>query len=119
MREKDVLREEDANTPTKRLYFLVQAMLMQAPPSDALLALYATAREDLLGVFTKQDNIVLLDDVERLVQAGDYYKALARLHPLIAYEAALLNVEAHTWRRRASSDRLGILDAPKRQTEPV
>jgi len=119
MREKDVLREEDANTPTKRLYFLVQAMLMQAPPSSALMALYATSREDLLGVFTKQDNITLLNDVERLVQAGDYYKALARLHPLIAYEANLLNVEAHTWRRRTSSERLGILDVPKRHTEPA
>ena len=36
LREKDVLQEPDANTPTKRLYFLVQAMLMQPPPPEAL-----------------------------------------------------------------------------------
>lgn len=40
MREKDVLQGADANTPTKRLYFLVQTMLMQPPPSEALLESY-------------------------------------------------------------------------------
>ena len=109
MREKDVLQEEDANTPTKRLYFLVQAMLMQPPPPDLLIETYRSVLEQLQDVYIKQDNISLLKDVDILVNAGDYYKALAKLHPLIAYEAKLLNVDAHEWRRRGNSPRLGIL----------
>lgn len=101
MREKDVLQEEDANTPTKRLYFLVQAMLMQPPPSESLLEAYRTSHTQLRAAFVKAENLVLLDDVDGFVTAGDYYKALARLHPLIAYEAALLNVPPHAWRRSA------------------
>jgi flagellar protein FlbT len=119
MREKDVLQEEDANTPTKRLYFLVQAMLMQPPPSAELMEIYRSAQEQLQDVYIKPENLAILDEVDRMVGAGDYYKALARLHPLIAYEANLLNVEAHAWRRRARAPRLGVLESAVRQPEPA
>jgi flagellar protein FlbT len=119
MREKDVLQEEDANTPTKRLYFLVQAMLMQPPPPDLLMETYRSVQEQLQDVYIKQDNISILQDVDLLVNEGDYYKALAKLHPLIAYEAKLLNVESHEWRRRRGSPRLGILADPVNQVAPA
>jgi len=99
MREKDVLQEADANTPTKRLYFLVQTMLMQPPPSETLLASYEEAHRQLTEAYVRADNLEVLRDVHRLVADGDYYKALARLHPLIAYEADLLKMEPHQWRR--------------------
>ncbi len=99
MREKDVLQEVDANTPTKRLYFLIQAMLMQPPPAAALMESYRRAHAELTSVVTSRDAAAAMADVEQLVDVGDYYKALVRLHPLIAYEAALLNVEPHRWRR--------------------
>jgi flagellar protein FlbT len=119
MREKDVLQEEDANTPTKRLYFLVQAMLMQPPPPVLLMQTYHSVQSELKGVYVKQDNVAVLQDVDRLVEAGDYYKALIRLHPLIAYEARLLNVESHEWRRRGSPPHLGILRDPPNQDTPA
>ena len=119
MREKDVLQEEDANTPTKRLYFLVQAMLMQPPPPPILTEMYRSAHEQLQDVYIKEDNKTILQDVDGLVNAGDYYKALAKLHPLIAYEAKLLNVDAHEWRRRGGSPSLGILAAPVTRVVPV
>ncbi len=99
MREKDVLQEADANTPAKRLYFLVQAMLMQAPPPDTLVETYRAAHLQLVEAFVRPGNLSVLEEVDRFVEAGDYYKALAKLHPLIAYEAELLNVPAHQWRR--------------------
>lgn len=100
MREKDVLREEDANTPTRRLYFLVQAMLMQAPPSASLLETYRVVHDQLREAFVKPENIAILRSVDELVAIADYYKALVKLHPLIAYEANLLNVRQYEWRRR-------------------
>ena len=99
MREKDVLKEPDANTPTKRLYFLVQAMLMQPPPPASLLEMYRTAFGQLYAAYVKPENLAVLREVDAFVAAGDYYKALAKLHPLIAYEAALLNVPPHAWKR--------------------
>ena len=103
MREKDVLQGTDANTPTKRLYFLVQTMLMQPPPSEELLESYKEAHKQLCEAYVRSDNLDVLADVDRLVERGDYYKGLTRLHPLIAYEADLLNVEPHQWRRASAA----------------
>jgi flagellar biosynthesis regulator FlbT len=72
-------------------------------------------KKQLQDVYIKQENIAILQDVDHQVNAGDYYKALAKLHPLIAYEAKLLNVEPHEWRRSGGAPRLGILaDAANR-----
>jgi flagellar protein FlbT len=99
MREKDVLQEADANTPTRRLYFLVQAMLMRPPPPPELFDSFASAMSQLAAAYIKPQNLEALQDVARLVDIGDFYKALMRLHPLIDYEADLLQVPTHEWRR--------------------
>lgn len=101
MREKDVLQEPDANTPTKRLYFLVQAMLMQPPPSQQLLDTYRLAHTQLADAYVRAENLELLREVDELVEISDYYKALMKLQPLIAYEADLLQVRPHEWRRNS------------------
>jgi flagellar protein FlbT len=104
MREKDVLQEPDANTPTRRLYFLVQAMLMQPPPSAELEATYRAAHQQLATAYVRSENVDTLRIVDEMVAAGDYYKALIKLHPLIDYEAELLRVPEHRWRRVPASE---------------
>jgi flagellar protein FlbT len=99
MREKDVLQEPDANTPTKRLYYIMQAMLMQPPASEALIASYQLAHSQLSKAYERPENLAVLVEVDRLVGLGDYYKAMMKLQPLIAYEAELLNVPRQEWRR--------------------
>jgi flagellar protein FlbT len=101
MREKDVLREADANTPTRRLYFVIQTMLMQPPPPDELVQTYRELLEQLRHAYVRNENLTILKEVDEQVESGDYYKALAKLHPLIAYEATLLNVEPYQWQRPA------------------
>jgi flagellar biosynthesis repressor protein FlbT len=105
MREKDVLQEPDANTPTKRLYFLIQAMLMQPPPPADLVKSYRLAYSQLCDAYVRSDNLTLLAEVDRLVDIGDCYKAMTRLHPLIAYEAELLQVPPQQWRRQGQPER--------------
>ena len=104
MREKDVLQEPDANTPTKRLYFILQAMLMQPPPSEALLGSYRLAHAQLSEAYVRHENLEVLREVARIVDLGDCYKAMMKLHPLIAYEAELLNLPKHEWRRSGQPD---------------
>jgi flagellar protein FlbT len=103
MREKDVLREADANTPTRRLYFIIQTMLMQPPPSTTLVRTYQELLEQLRMAYVRAENLEILQRVDELVVSVDYYKALAALHPLIAYEAGLLNIDPHQWRRSPPS----------------
>jgi flagellar protein FlbT len=103
MREKDVLREADANTPSRRLYFIVQTMLMQPPPSASLMETYDELLAQLRAAFVRPENLEILSRVDAQVGTGDYYKALASLQPLIAYEAGLLNIDPHLWRRSPPS----------------
>jgi flagellar protein FlbT len=99
MREKDVLQEADANTPTRRLYYILQAMLMQPPPPEPLQASYRLAHTQLTAAYERPENLTILAEVDRMVGIGDFYKAMMKLHPLIAYEAELLNVPPQEWRR--------------------
>jgi flagellar protein FlbT len=99
LREKDVLHEDQANTPIKRLYLQVQKMLMEPPPSDALMNAFHAHLRALRGAFVRADNLAGLDEVERMVGATDYYKALVQLQRLSGVEAARLNQAPPPWRR--------------------
>ena len=105
MREKDVLQEEDANTPTRRLYFILQAMLMQPPPSEPLKASIGSPIRNLPRRTNRPENLRMLAEVDDMVGLGDFYKAMMKLHPLIAYEAELLNVPRRNGVARASAPR--------------
>ena len=78
---------------------LCRPMLMQPPPSAELTSSYRLAHTQLASAYVRDENLEVLREVDRLVGLGDCYKALMRLHPLIAYEADLLNVPQHEWRR--------------------
>ncbi|MDR1025966.1 MAG: hypothetical protein LBL47_01075 [Lactobacillus sp.] len=47
LREKFILREKDANTPSKRIYFVVQQMYLSKSSVDKLRDLYLTFVKDL------------------------------------------------------------------------
>jgi flagellar protein FlbT len=47
MRESHILQEEDADSPTKRLYFLVQGMLLAPPPNAAQHMAFQSGMQDL------------------------------------------------------------------------
>ena len=104
LREKDVLQQGQADTPTKLLYFQVQAMLLAQPPTpSALQDEYARQLARLRLAYTDPDHLDVLDEVDRLVGDGDHYKALRQLQSLIAVEAGLLNRAAPSWRRPSAA----------------
>ena len=121
MREKDVLQERDANTPTKRLYLILQTMLMQPPPSEAVTASYRLAHSQLICAYERPENLTILAEVDSMVDAGDYYKAMMKLQPLIAYEAQLLNVPPQEWRRatQREADTARVPGGPQSGSAPV
>jgi flagellar protein FlbT len=105
MREKDILQEAQVDTPTKIVYFLVQVMLMQPPPPESLMESYRTAHKRLMQAYVKVENLDVLREVDRLVGEQDYFKALMKLQPLIAYEAQLLHMRPHEWRRSSQLEK--------------
>lgn len=87
LREKDVMKEEEANTPCKRIYFLIQCMYLARNPKiyhekyfDMIKEIQAAAPSTSLRFMAINDKI--LD--------GGYYKALKEARELIKYEQELI-----------------------------
>ena len=88
LREKDILKEQDANTPCKRVYFIVQCMYIATNP-DIYHDTYFELVEEVqtaapsTSMFFMQINDMILN--------GTYYKALKLAKDLIEYEEELMN----------------------------
>lgn len=88
LREKDVMKSEDANTPCKRIYFIIQAMYLSKKPEDLHGDYFEMVAEvqkaaPSCGIFIAQINDEIINN--------HYYKAMKLGKQLIEHEEELLN----------------------------
>ena len=88
LREKDILRPEDADTPAKRIYLAIQLMYF-APDPRAHHETYFQLVADLMAA--APSTCEAIDRINNLILTDAYYKALREASQLIAYERELLN----------------------------
>ncbi len=87
IREKDIMQEEDANTPCKRIYFLIQCMYISPNAKDYHERYFAEIADvqkasPTSAIFFMQINDHIMD--------GAYYKAMKIAKQLIEHERELL-----------------------------
>ncbi len=87
LREKDVMREEEADTPCKRIYFLVQCMYMSPSPQEYHKS-YFDMIKDIQGNAPTTAFFFLAIN-EKIIE-GSYYKAMREARELIKYEEELI-----------------------------
>lgn len=89
LREKDILREDDADTGCKRIYLAVQLMYMDT----ANLARYHQFYWDQVRMVLElaPSTFELINKVSDAVLAGQYYQALKAARELIRYEQELVD----------------------------
>lgn len=86
LRERDILREEAADTPAKRIAYVVQMMYL-AGQQDALLPAYT---ELARGVMKAAPSMIgLVESVTNHVLTGQLYKAFREARKLVAHEASI------------------------------
>ncbi len=90
MRGASILQEDDANTPAKRVYFTVQAMLLDSACADRHRRSFNTLMAALVGAIRHPDMQDALREVVIHVDDADYYRALQALRPVIDHEADVL-----------------------------
>jgi flagellar biosynthesis repressor protein FlbT len=89
LREKDILTEEQANTPARRIYFTVQCeYLFPGKESLFLPIIYEFLRQFAEAAPSASD---LVREIGELVGAGEWYRALKSARQLIAREQEILN----------------------------
>ncbi len=89
--ENHVLQPEDARTPLKQLYFIVQVMLMNPDNCDEAKRLFRETLPSLLGTFSDPHILSTLKHVDQLVGEDRPYEALRALRGLFALERQILN----------------------------
>jgi flagellar protein FlbT len=88
LREKDIIRPEDADTPCKMIYATVQLMYLDPDPKRHHQVYFAFARQ--VQEAAPSTAPYLLDINEKII-AGAYYQALKEAKKLVNHEARLLS----------------------------
>jgi flagellar protein FlbT len=87
LREKDILRLDDADTPCKKIYLMLQMMYLAPNPTqhhDLYFALVKDVIEAAPSTSTR------IDEINSKILTGEMYKALKEARKLIEYERELM-----------------------------
>ena len=87
LREKDIMTVEDANTPCKRVYLVVQLMYLSRDPQNHHDAYFKLVKEIIAAAPSTSR---YFDRVNNQILTGNSYKALKEAQSLIEYEKELL-----------------------------
>ena len=93
LREKDVLQEEEADTPCKKIYFIIQCMYLARNPGEYHKKYFDLVKE--IQHASPSCTIFFVQINEQIIQ-GSYYKALKLSKELIEHEKELLDNAAQT-----------------------
>ncbi|MBL8581134.1 MAG: flagellar biosynthesis repressor FlbT [Rhizobiaceae bacterium] len=88
--ESHVLQAQDASTPLRQLYFIVQIMLMSPGEVEQARAMFRASLSMLLATFEDKQLLAELKQVDRLVAEEKLYEALKTIRGLYAAEARVL-----------------------------
>jgi flagellar protein FlbT len=89
MREKDILTEEQATTPARRIYFSIQCQYLFPGKSDVFLPII----EKFLREFEQAapSTMTLIAEIRQFVSDAQFYRALKSAKQLITREQEILD----------------------------
>jgi flagellar protein FlbT len=88
LREKDILRLDDADTPCKKIYLMLQMMYLSSEPTQHH-DLYFELVKDVLQA--APSTAPMIENINNKILTGELYKALKETRKLIEYERELLS----------------------------
>lgn len=88
--ESHVLQPENASTPLKQLYFIVQVMLMNPQGAADAREMFRRSLPLLLASFHNEHIRGTLKHVDQMVAEGEVFEALKAIRSLYAVERAVL-----------------------------
>ena len=88
LREKDILSENDADTPCRQLYFIIQLLYID----EGNQAIHQQNYWDLVNEIVKAapSTVGLIDHINEEIVSGRYYQALKLTQKLIDYEQEVI-----------------------------
>jgi flagellar protein FlbT len=87
LREKDILREQDADSACKQIYFAIQLMYVDQKNLDEHQTNYRSLARDVANA--SPGTLDMIDQINENIARGRYYQALKQTQKLIEYEQAI------------------------------
>jgi flagellar protein FlbT len=106
MRERHIIKEEDANTPVKRLYFALQMLYIEPLQKETFLPQFQRYAKDLENTLTLPTLRFALEQIVNFAEEGVFYEALKICRAMIETEERLFDYGQQLKEER------GIGDAP-------
>ncbi|MBL8553442.1 MAG: flagellar biosynthesis repressor FlbT [Phenylobacterium sp.] len=86
LREKDIMHEEDVQTPARRIYFPVMMMYLDEGSAEKFYGDFVTRMTEFMSVISNPNVLADCVDISRCCMEREYYKALMLCRKLIDYE---------------------------------
>ncbi len=89
---KDIMQEEEANTPAKRIYFTILVMYLDQDNASQYKETFMRLVEDFMEATTFADVRRTLLHIVQDVNTGKYYRALKTCKAVVSYEAEIFKI---------------------------
>ncbi|MCR5880027.1 flagellar biosynthesis repressor FlbT [Phenylobacterium sp. J367] len=86
LREKDIMQQEDANTPARRIYFPVMMMYLDEPGVARYYDEFVVRLTEFMGVIRNPEVLAECVQISKFCMEREWYKALMLCRKLIEYE---------------------------------
>jgi flagellar protein FlbT len=86
LREKDIMQEDQASTPARRIYFPVMMMYLDESGAERYYDEFVRRLSEFMGVIRNPQVLADCVDVSKYCMEREYYKALMLCRKLIEYE---------------------------------
>jgi flagellar protein FlbT len=86
LREKDILQEDEVNSPARRIYFPVMMMYLDEAGADKYHEEFVRRLSEFMNVIQNPQVLSECVAISRHTMAREYYKALMLSRKLIEYE---------------------------------
>ena len=89
LRQADILTEAEANSPCRRIYFVIQLLYIDGDKNPELQPMYWDLVNDVLSAAPSMKE--LISQISQFIIKAKFYQALKTAKKLIQYEEELLN----------------------------
>lgn len=89
LREKDIMSEKDANSPCRKIYFIIQLMYIDEENVSEYHDIYWKLVKEILA--STPSMLPVIDQISEHILCSRYYQALKTTQRLIKYEQEVLN----------------------------
>jgi flagellar protein FlbT len=86
LREKDIMQQDQANTPSRRIYFPVMMMYLDESGAERYYDEFVRRMSEFMGAIRNPNVLADCVDVSKYCMEREYYKALMLCRKLIEYE---------------------------------